>query len=159
MIFFKSNKVLSIGGVFVGTIIVGGVIEKDGKFLLVQEAQEKCRGKWNIPAGHLDCNETIFEGAKREVFEECGCKVELSGILQIVNKVKKDTSWLSVIFSTILLEDNIVFDKDEILDVKWFSYEEILNMKEELRDYDWITDAITALVNNRISDISTIKII
>lgn len=141
-----------------GKIIVGGVIEKDGKFLLVQEAQEKCRGKWNIPAGHLDANETIFEGAKREVFEECGCKVELSGILQIVNKVKKDTSWLSVIFSTILLEDNIVFDKDEILDVKWFSYEEILNMKEELRDYDWITDAITALVNNRISDMGIIKI-
>ncbi|MBQ6991912.1 MAG: NUDIX domain-containing protein [Clostridia bacterium] len=140
-----------------GTIIVGGVIEKDGKFLLVQEAQEKCRGKWNIPAGHLDANETIFEGAKREVFEECGCKVELSGILQIVNKVKKDTSWISVVFSTILLEDNIVFDKDEILDVKWFSYEEILNMKEELRDYAWITDAITALVNNRISDMGIIK--
>lgn len=141
-----------------GKIIVGGVIEKDGKFLLVQEAQEKCRGKWNIPAGHLDANETIFEGAKREVFEECGCKVELSGILQIVNKVKKDTSWISVVFSTILLEDNIVFDKDEILDVKWFSYEEILNMKEELRDYAWITDAITALVNNRISDMGIIKI-
>ena len=28
-----------------GVIIVGGVIEKDGKFLLVQEAKEKCRGK------------------------------------------------------------------------------------------------------------------
>lgn len=28
-----------------GTVIVGGVIEKNGKFLLVQEAKEKCRGK------------------------------------------------------------------------------------------------------------------
>jgi len=34
-------------------IIVGGVITKDDKYLLVQEAQEKCFGKWNIPAGHL----------------------------------------------------------------------------------------------------------
>lgn len=48
-----------------GKIIVGEIIEKDGKFLLVQEAQEKCRGKWNIPAGHLDINETIFEVSKR----------------------------------------------------------------------------------------------
>lgn len=142
-----------------GTIIVGGIIEKDGKFLLVQEAKEKCRGKWNIPAGHLDPNETIFDGAKREVFEECGCKVELSGVLQIGNKVMGDNSWVSVVFSTNLLEDNIKFDKNEILDVKWFSYEEILDMKNELRAYDWITDAITRFVNNRIHSIDIVKII
>lgn len=142
-----------------GIIIVGGVIEKNGKFLLVQEAKEKCRGKWNIPAGHLDPNETIFDGAKREVFEECGCKVELSGVLQIGNRVMKDNQWVSVIFSTKLIEENIIFDKDEILDVKWFTYEEILNMKDELRAYDWITDAITAFVNERISDINIVKII
>lgn len=140
-----------------GIIIVGGVIEKDGKFLLVQEAQERCRGKWNIPAGHLDPNETVFEGAKREVFEECGCKVEITGILQVGNKVMEDNSWVSVIFSTKLLEDNIKFDKNEILDVKWFSYEEILNMKDELRSYEWITAAITAYVNNKIADTSIIK--
>lgn len=63
-----------------GTIIVGGVIKKDDKYLLVQEAKKRCRGKWNIPAGHLDTNESIFEGAKREVFEECGYNVELTGI-------------------------------------------------------------------------------
>ena len=27
-------------------VIVGAVIEKDAKFLLVQEAQEKCYKKW-----------------------------------------------------------------------------------------------------------------
>ena len=139
-------------------IIVGGVIEKDGKFLLVQEAQEICRGKWNIPAGRLDPNETVFEGAKREVFEECGCKVEITGILQVGNKVMEDNSWVSIIFSTKLLEDNIKFDKNEILDVKWFSYEEILNMKNELRSYEWITDAIKAYVNNKIADTSIVKI-
>ena len=139
-----------------GVIIVGGVIEKDGKFLLVQEAKEKCRGKWNIPAGHLDPNETIFEGAKREVFEECGCKVEISGILQIGNKIASDNAWVSVIFSTKLLEDNIKFDTDEILDVKWFTYEEIMTMKDELRSYKWITEAITAYKNNKIVDIDTI---
>ena len=70
-----------------------------------------------------------------------------------------DNSWVSVVFSTNLLEENIKFDKNEILDVKWFSYEEILDMKNELRAYDWITDAITRFVNNRIHSIDIVKII
>lgn len=142
-----------------GTIIVGGVIEKDGKFLLVQEAQEKCRGKWNIPAGHLDPNENIFDGAKREVFEETGCKVELKSVLQIANKVLENDIWISVVFSTDLLEENITYDNSEILDAKWFSYEELLNMKDELRSYDWIINSISNLVENKVVDINIIKII
>lgn len=140
-------------------IVVGGVIEKNGKFLLVQEANDKIRGKWNLPAGNLDNNETVFEGAKREIFEECGCKVELTGVLQVANSKMKDNRFISVIFKTELVDDNIKFNKDEILDVKWFTYEEILKMKDSLRRYDWITDAISAHVNNRVADINIIKVI
>lgn len=142
-----------------GIIIIGGIIEKDGKFLLVQEAQEKCRGKWNIPAGYLDPNETIFEGAKREVFEECGCNVELTGVLQIGNKVLANDTWISVIFATKLIDDNIKFDKNEIFDVKWFTFEEILSMKKELRAYDCITNAVLAYVEKRISSVDIVKVI
>ena len=125
-----------------GTVVVGGVIEKNGKFLLVQEAKEKCRGKWNIPAGHLDPNESIFDGAKREVKEETGCDVELTGVLQIGNRVLKEI---------------IEYDKNEILDVKWFTYEELLNMKEELRDYNWIINSISALIENKVANIDLVK--
>ncbi len=140
-----------------GTVIVGGVIERDGKFLLVQEAKEKCRGKWNIPAGHLDSNETIFDGAKREIKEETGCNVELTGILQIGNRVLEDDVLVSVIFSTKLLDDNITYDSNEILDVKWFTWEELINMKDELRSYNWIINSIKALIENKMSDIDLVK--
>lgn len=43
-------------------VIVGGIVEKDGKYLLVQEAQKKCYGKWNFPAGHLDFGEFNSRG-------------------------------------------------------------------------------------------------
>lgn len=142
-----------------GTIIVGGVVKKDDKYLLVQEAQEKCRGKWNIPAGHLDPNESVFEGAQREIFEECGYKVKLTGIAQIGNRVLVDNEWVSVIFSTDIIDGKIEFDANEILDVKWFSYDEIMQMHEELRSYDWITSAITAVEKNEICCMDVIKII
>ena len=55
-------------------IITGGIIEKDGKFLLVQEAQEKVYGKWNIPAGHLDFNETILKVLKEKYLKRLDVK-------------------------------------------------------------------------------------
>lgn len=140
-----------------GTVIVGEVIERDGKFLLVQEAKEKCRGKWNIPAGHLDSNETIFDGAKREIKEETGCNVELTGVLQIGNRVLEDDVLVSVIFSTKLLDDNITYDSNEILDIKWFTWEELINMKDELRSYNWIINSIKALIENKMADIDLVK--
>ncbi len=140
-------------------IIVGGVIEKEGKFLLVQEAKEKCKGKWNLPAGRLESKETIFEGAKREILEETGCKVELIGLLQIANIVSENDVFMSIVFSTKMIDENIKFDKKEILDVKWFTYEELLNMKNQLRAYDWTINSIQTLIENKAVDINILKII
>ena len=140
------------------TIIVGGVVKKDDKYLLVQEAKKKCYGKWNIPAGHLDPNESVFEGAKREILEECGYQVELKGIVHIGNKIINGETYLFIIFNTEIIGDNVSYNKDEILDIKWFTYEEIIEMKDELRDYNMITCAITNVENNKVSDIDIIKV-
>ena len=140
-----------------GTVVVGGIVEKDGKFLLVQEAKESCRGKWNIPAGRLEVNETVFDGAKREIKEETGCDVELTGLLQVGNRVLKDDIFISIVFSTRLLSENITYNPKEILDIKWFTYEELLSMKDELRNYNWIINSIKVLTENKIADVNLIK--
>lgn len=115
-------------------VIVGGIIEKDGKYLLVQEAQEKAYKKWNFPAGHLDFNESLKEGAIREIKEETGCDVELDGVCYIANKVLEDDLFVMVVFNAKLIKETIEFDKEEILDVKWFDYNEIVNkMDNDLR--------------------------
>ncbi len=124
------------------TVIVGGVIEQAGKYLLVQEAQAKCRGQWNLPAGHLDPGESLMAAAKREVREESGLEVELTGICQIGNRILESDTWVSVIFTTKIIGGKIKIDPNEILDVKWFSYEEILKMRTELRNETMIMGAI-----------------
>lgn len=139
-------------------IMVGGVIEKNGKFLLVQEAKDKCKGKWNLPAGHLELNETIFDGAKREIFEETGISVDLTGILQISNRVFEDKLFVGFMFSTKIINENINFNKNEILNVKWFSYNDIISMKDDLRLYDWIINAINSYADNRIMDLNIINL-
>lgn len=133
------------------TIIVGGVVKKDGKYLLVQEAKKECKGKWSIPAGHLEPNETIVEGAKREILEECGLEVEITGKLH----VRKNSEWVNIAFSTNIIGGEIRFDKKEILDAKWFSLDDIINMKQDLRDLDWMLKAIIDCENDKIIDINT----
>lgn len=139
-------------------IMVGGVIEKNGKFLLVQEAKDNCRGKWNLPAGHLEPNETIYDGAKREIFEETGLNVDLTGILQISNRVFGDKVFVGFMFSTKIINSNInSINMSEILDVKWFAYEDLLAMKEDLRLYHWIINAIERYKNSKVMDLNIIN--
>lgn len=140
-------------------VIVGGVVEKDGKYLLVKEAKEKCRGKWNLPAGHLDQGETIFDAAKREVKEECGLDVELTEVCQIGNIKLENDLFISIIFSTKVLGGSIKFNPDEILDAKWFTYEEILAMKDQLRDTGLILGAIDNTRNGIVASMDIVKLL
>ena len=123
-------------------IIVGGVVEKDNKYLLVQESKPKCYGKWNIPAGHLDPGETIFDGAKREIKEETNCDVELTGVCNIGNHIVPNDTLVAIVFTTKLLTDTVKPQAGEILEAKWFTYEEIVAMSDQLRRADWIISAI-----------------
>ncbi|SFW11990.1 NUDIX hydrolase [Nitrosovibrio sp. Nv17] len=50
---------------------VAAVVERDGKFLLVEE-QTREGILLNQPAGHLEPDETILQGAVRETLEETG---------------------------------------------------------------------------------------
>lgn len=51
-------------------VTVAAVIERDGRFLLVEERTRR-QGLWlNTPAGHLDPGESPAEGCARETLEE-----------------------------------------------------------------------------------------
>jgi len=51
------------------SVTVAAIIERDGRFLLVEE--ETSDGiRFNQPAGHLDPNESLVEAAARETLEE-----------------------------------------------------------------------------------------
>ena len=118
-------------------VISGCLIVRDNKVLMVKEAQKKCYGQWNIPAGHVDEPEKITDAAIREIYEETGCKVKLTGVLPMITVIKENEQKLMVRFTADIIEENINFDTDEILDVKWIDIEEIKNMPEEqLRAYN-----------------------
>jgi len=117
-------------------VVVGVILEKDGKFLLVQEGRTDV-GKWNIPAGWLDLNEDIIEGAKRETKEETGLAVEITGFLGIYASARQRENGINhpvrIIFCAKPLSDKLKLPKGDILDARWFTFEEIKNLGENLR--------------------------
>lgn len=119
-------------------VIAGCLIVRNGKILMVKEAKKKCYGQWNFPAGHVDDNELITDAAIRETYEETGCKVKLTGVLPISTVYLKEKETAIIIkFTADIIEENIKFDTEEILDVQWLNLEKVKNMtEEELRGYD-----------------------
>ncbi len=61
----------------------GVLVEEGGKVLLVKRAVPPERGKWGLPAGFMEWDETPEETAKRECFEETGLEVEIEGLFGI----------------------------------------------------------------------------
>ena len=58
-------------------MVVGCLPVYDYKVLICKRAIEPCLGKWNLPAGYLENNETAEEGAIRETKEEANAEVDI----------------------------------------------------------------------------------
>ena len=137
-------------------IIVGVCIKKDGKILMVQEALKDAYKMWNFPMGHLDDGETIFEGAKREAKEETGYDVELTSIVSIQNYINKDH--IKITFNANIISGDILYNQDEILDVKWIQISELENMNDkELRAYNSSIDIIKDVKQNKQYPLEIVK--
>ncbi len=58
---------------------VGAVVFDDhGRVLLVKRANPPAKGRWSLPGGRQESDETALEGVVREVREETGIHVKVS---------------------------------------------------------------------------------
>ncbi len=63
-------------------ITVATIVERNGRFLLVEESQAG-QQVLNQPAGHLEPDESLQQAAIRETLEETGWEVELTAVVGI----------------------------------------------------------------------------
>ena len=64
-------------------VVACAVVEINGKILLLRRAINPQKGKWVIPGGYVDRGEVVERAAIREVKEECGVEVKISGLLGV----------------------------------------------------------------------------
>ena len=116
-------------------VTVAAVIEKNKKFLLVQEEVSN-RLVYNQPAGHLEEGENIVSAVKREVNEETAWRFEPEYIttIQLWRKSPKSPTFLRVCFAGKVHSLNTYQELDEgIVATHWLNREQILAKKTQLR--------------------------
>lgn len=135
-------------------VVVGAILEKDGKFLLVKEAGGAEIGTWNQPAGWIDVGSNPFDMVKVEVVEETGLEFEPKAVVGIYSLAKKLPNHgelrhsVKIIYSGKFSGTANQYHTDEIAEVRWFTPEEIENLGEQLRDKDIIQEIKDYLAGN-----------
>ncbi len=113
--------------------IAGAYIEKDNKVLMVQEKGQSF-GLWSIPLGHVDPKESLKDAAVRETKEETGYDIKI--IRQLEQKTISGTEYKGGkkdndkeielnFFEGAIIGGRLKADKEDLLDAKWFSKDEI----------------------------------
>lgn len=110
---------------------MAAVIERDGRFLLVEEA---INGEiiYNQPAGHLEEGESLIEASVREVLEETACHFtpeSLVGVYRWRNPASGVT-FLRVAFSGTCSEPEPGRSLDEgVLAARWYTRDEVAALR------------------------------
>ena len=65
--------------------VVGTVPHLDDRVLLCKRNIEPRWGKWTLPAGFMELDETTAQGAARETDEEAGAQIEIGPLFSLLN--------------------------------------------------------------------------
>lgn len=113
-------------------LVVGALIKKDGKYLLIKERLEDKKEYWIIPGGGVSFGESLEEALVREVKEELGLKVKIIKFIKFHQAIVPKYNYHTIIFFYLCkpLSKEIKIGEKKILDAKYFSKKEmrVLNL-------------------------------
>lgn len=116
-------------------VSVAAVIERDGRFLLVEEETDDgvC---FNQPAGHLECRESLLDAVIRETLEETAFTFQPQYLVGIYNyrNEERDVTYLRFAFGGRISDHDPKRQLDEgIIDTHWLTLPEIIAREAQHR--------------------------
>ena len=123
------------------------LISKHKSVLLIQRSGEPFKGKWALPGGFIELDESLETACHRELEEETGLKVDKLTQFKAYGAVDRDPRGrtISVIFYSFQDEEAIPMAGDDAANAKWFP---LSQLPELAFDHQLIIDEFKAEVLN-----------
>ena len=102
--------------------VVGTIPVLDGKVLLCKRNIEPRKGKWTLPAGFMELQETSAQGAARETVEEAGAQFTLGPLFSLLNVPR--VGQVHLFYRATLLSD-VFAPGYETMEARLFTEEEL----------------------------------
>ncbi|MEH7342389.1 NUDIX domain-containing protein [Bacillus sp. JJ1532] len=137
-------------------LVVSVSIFRDNKVLVIKENKPFAINKWNFPSGRIENREDILNAACREVREETGLDVKLTGTTGIYNFISSSNHQV-ILFHFIgeVTGGILKLEEEEIVESKWMTLPEILSFKDQdLRDANVIKQIVNRLLKEKIHSIT-----
>ena len=119
-------------------VVVHAIVEMDGKLLLEKRAGDILEtGKWSLPAGFLERDETAAQGIIRELKEETGWDGEVVSVFRVntkPNRPHEDRQNISIEFIVRPLKKTGEGDS-ESSKVEWIAIENLIPFEEFAFDH------------------------
>jgi 8-oxo-dGTP diphosphatase len=112
-------------------IVIFSIIDNDLKVLLVKRGVEPFLGSWALPGGFIKMNESLEDGALRELKEETGVSKVYLEQLYTFGDVKRDPRGRVITVSYMALvkdEKKNLKAETDVVDTSWFSVKKLPNL-------------------------------
>ena len=108
------------------SLTVDGVIICNNRIVLVQRARDPFKGRWALPGGFIDYDETVETAVMREVHEETALYTRIDRLVGVYSNPDRDPRGHTVSVPFLLtVTSGDIQAGDDAADARWFDLDDL----------------------------------
>lgn len=118
---------------YLRNVAVDAVAVRDGEVALVKRRNPPDEGKWALPGGLLDWDESGSDAVLRELAEETGLTGSLGRFVGVYSEPDRDEFQRVTIVYEVQVTGGELRARDDALDARWCSFDELPELAADHR--------------------------